>query len=292
MSNYLDDILSSGSGIAASLATTLAPVDIAASSPPTVGQSLVATSPSTAIWKDADATVGGDLGGTADAAKVVALTSSEDISYPIGELTEGEFLTILSGEIVSAPSGGGGVSYGAVAGLTVGGSNTNGVASTVSRSDHVHALAAFGTGAGTFTQGNDARLTDDRRAASLKTATTTVTIGSAVAPSVGMVLTAINSTSASWQAGNRLLQSATTNPPVNTLCKQTLAGSNITVNLPATHTAGDIVRVKMTSVAGGNTITIDPSGTQTIDGALTYQMVTDWECVTCESDGTNWLITG
>lgn len=54
------------------------------------------------------------------------------------------------------------LTYGSPATLVVGGANTDGVATSVSRSDHVHALPAFGTSAGTFCQGNDSRLSDAR----------------------------------------------------------------------------------------------------------------------------------
>lgn len=56
----------------------------------------------------------------------------------------------------------------------------------------------FGSSSTTACAGNDPRLSNDRRAASLKSLTTTVVIDTAAAPSAGQVLTAINSTSASW----------------------------------------------------------------------------------------------
>jgi hypothetical protein len=59
---------------------------------------------------------------------------------------------------LEAGGGGGSVSYGAHVDLTVGGSGTDGANTTVSRSDHVHGLPAFGTTAGTFCEGNDPRL--------------------------------------------------------------------------------------------------------------------------------------
>lgn len=46
--------------------------------------------------------------------------------------------------------------------LTAGGSNTIGSSVSLSRADHIHALPAFGTTAGTFCQGNDVRLSDKR----------------------------------------------------------------------------------------------------------------------------------
>lgn len=49
------------------------------------------------------------------------------------------------------------VAFAAPSTLVVGGSNTQGVSTSSARADHVHALPAFGTTAGTFAQGNDAR---------------------------------------------------------------------------------------------------------------------------------------
>lgn len=51
----------------------------------------------------------------------------------------------------------------AVAGAaTPGDSATEGAATSLARSDHQHSLPAFGTGAGTFCEGNDSRLSDAR----------------------------------------------------------------------------------------------------------------------------------
>jgi hypothetical protein len=83
-------------------------------------------------------------------------------------------------------------------GLSVGGANAAGTASSLSRSDHVHALPAFGTTAGTFAQGNDSRLSDDRTASGLRTATTIVSISAATAPTAGQVLQATSATAAQW----------------------------------------------------------------------------------------------
>lgn len=82
--------------------------------------------------------------------------------------------------------------------LVVGGAGSAGSAASFNRSDHVHALPAFGSGAGTFCQGNDARLSDDRTASGLRSATTVVSVSAATAPSSGQTLTASNSTTAAW----------------------------------------------------------------------------------------------
>jgi hypothetical protein len=82
--------------------------------------------------------------------------------------------------------------------LAVGGANAEGVSTSLSRADHTHALPAFGTTVGTFCQGNDARLSDDRTASGLRTATTIVSISAAAAPAAGNILAATSSTAAAW----------------------------------------------------------------------------------------------
>jgi len=78
--------------------------------------------------------------------------------------------------------------------------NAEGTSTSLARADHTHALAAFGTGSGTFCQGNDARLSDDRTAAGLRSASTVVAVSSATAPTSGQVLTALTGSSANWQS--------------------------------------------------------------------------------------------
>lgn len=82
--------------------------------------------------------------------------------------------------------------------LTVGGSSVQGVATTFNASDHVHALPAFGAASGTFCQGSDTRLSDDRVASSLRTASATVGVAAAPTPIAGQVLTADLTTQAIW----------------------------------------------------------------------------------------------
>jgi hypothetical protein len=91
------------------------------------------------------------------------------------------------------------ISTAVATGLTVGGSNAEGSATSIARSDHTHSLPAFGTTVGTFAQGNDFRLNSDRTASDLRTATTSVNISSASAPSANQSLVAISSTVATWR---------------------------------------------------------------------------------------------
>ncbi len=60
-------------------------------------------------------------------------------------------------------------------------------------------LRTLGTGASQAAAGNDSRLSDDRTASGLRSASTVVSVSAATAPSSGQVLTATSSTVANWQ---------------------------------------------------------------------------------------------
>jgi len=63
-----------------------------------------------------------------------------------------------------------------------------------------------------------------------------------------------------------------------------------TVNLPtAVGIAGRQYTIKR---AGSASVTIDPNGAQTIDGAATYTLSAQWQYVVVVSNGSNWLIVG
>ena len=70
------------------------------------------------------------------------------------------------------------------------------------------------------------------------------------------------------------------------LCDCTL--NSITINLPAAIDGQQYVIKKVDSSI--NTVTIDGDSSETIDGALTKTLTTQYECVTIVSDGTNWFI--
>lgn len=108
--------------------------------------------------------------------------------------------------------------------LVVGGSNTAGSATSLALSDHLHALPAFGSASGTFAQGNDSRLSDDRTASGLRSASTVVSVSAATAPSSGQALVATSSTAATWQtlgAGVTL----TSNAPANVTAAAAAVGT-------------------------------------------------------------------
>lgn len=68
------------------------------------------------------------------------------------------------------------------------------------------------------------------------------------------------------------------------------ASNAITVNLPAAAGAnGRIYNVKKID-SSANAVTLDASGTETIDGALTFVLQNQYDSVSVQSDGTNWYI--
>jgi hypothetical protein len=78
-----------------------------------------------------------------------------------------------------------------------------------------------------------------------------------------------------------------TNKDYTVLCN---AGS-MTVNLPSASTApGRVYVIKKISSSAGS-ITIDPNGAETIDGALTNtELVNQWSSMMIQSNGSNWFI--
>lgn len=62
----------------------------------------------------------------------------------------------------------------------------------------------------------------------------------------------------------------------------------ITINLPAAATGQQYHIKKIDATA--NTVTIDPNGTETIDGSLTKVISTQYDSITVVSDGSNWFI--
>jgi hypothetical protein len=68
----------------------------------------------------------------------------------------------------------------------------------------------------------------------------------------------------------------------------------VTITLPAaagTAVAGRIYIIKKTDVSG-NAVTVDANGSETIDGATTYPLASQWKYVTIQSDGVNWFVIG
>ena len=66
----------------------------------------------------------------------------------------------------------------------------------------------------------------------------------------------------------------------------------LTVALPtAVGISGKKYTIKKTD-ASVNAVTVDADGSETIDGATTKDLAAQWDYVTIQSNGTNWLIVG
>lgn len=64
------------------------------------------------------------------------------------------------------------------------------------------------------------------------------------------------------------------------------------VGLPAAASNdGRTITIKKTD-ASANAVTVDPNGSETIDGATTYSLPTQNKFVTVTCDGTGWQVTG
>lgn len=70
------------------------------------------------------------------------------------------------------------------------------------------------------------------------------------------------------------------------------SGGSFTVNLfTAVGNSGKVLRIKRIDQTLANAVTIDANGTQTIDGALTVALATQYEEYELTSDGANWYVS-
>lgn len=96
----------------------------------------------------------------------------------------------------------------------------------------------------------------------------------------------------SWTAVGIAVTSVTTTPYTAAATDGVIlsnVSSASTINLPtAVGNSGKVLFIK--NLHATNTVTIDASSTQTIDGALTYTLTLQYEVVSIVSDGSNWHI--
>ena len=126
---------------------------------------------------------------------------------------------------------------------------------------------------------------------------------SAAAPNNGDVI-AYNSTSGDWEAtaqsgGGGSAPSVTVSSPSTDQTLSAPSGieeayiytpsANITVNLVAAATCGSGFKYQIKN-RSTNTITIDPNGSEAIDGSSTFALSTQNASVTLITDGSNWFI--
>lgn len=91
--------------------------------------------------------------------------------------------------------------------------------------------------------------------------------------------TTVTTTSYSQQSSDSIL-----------LVDDDTAGSTVTINLLLGSTAYDGSTLKIKKLGTTANVIIDGSGAQTIDGAATFTLTTQYESVTIVCDGTNWFI--
>jgi len=96
----------------------------------------------------------------------------------------------------------------------------------------------------------------------------------------------------SWTSLAQVSTSGPTfSPNLNTLLFVDTTSNPVTVNLAAGHVAGDMMIIKMDSVAT-NSITIDPNGAEDIDGQSTLVLAVNYEWAVLMSNGSNWRQIG
>lgn len=100
--------------------------------------------------------------------------------------------------------------------------------------------------------------------------------------------TGIVSTNGQTASEVRTVSGTVTVRPIDRVLKADASGAGVTLNLPSA--APNLVTYSIVkSDATGNTVTIDPAGTETINGAASSTLSAQWETVTLRSDGSNWI---
>lgn len=81
-----------------------------------------------------------------------------------------------------------------------------------------------------------------------------------------------------------------TSASVNNLYIVDTSGGAVTVTLPASHASGDVVAIKCSGSSQTNAITIATADSDTVDGATTQEVASNFAAVECVSNGTNWFL--
>jgi hypothetical protein len=90
-------------------------------------------------------------------------------------------------------------------------------------------------------------------------------------------------------SGNTPITTISTTTTLDATYYTVLCSATLTVNLPAAaSSSGQVYNIK--NIGSGTTITIDPNASETIDGATTYTLTTQYESVSIQCDGSNWFI--
>jgi hypothetical protein len=201
-----------------------------------------------------------------------------------------------AGGATSLAGGSGGATSGAAGSVTVrGGTPTdgNGGDATLQGSD----------GIGTNRSGGSVTITAGQRTGAgtggsifFKTGNAATTERMRVEPGGFVAIGAPGTaTSTLHVAGSISLKSSTTVGSATLDDTRTVAlidasGGNATVNLPAAAGATDRIYYIKKIDSSANTVTIDANGAETIDGATTQTLLTQYDALQIVSDGTQWFI--
>lgn len=73
------------------------------------------------------------------------------------------------------------------------------------------------------------------------------------------------------------------------ICGDATSGAFSITLMPASQAIGKVLVFKKVD-ASGNAVTVDGSGSETIDGSATYALSSQYDFVMIQSDGSNWHI--
>jgi trimeric autotransporter adhesin len=99
-------------------------------------------------------------------------------------------------------------------------------------------------------------------------------------------------TNGSFSTAVASVSSNTTLTEANSLVLVNAGGSDRTITLPtASGITGRIYTIKKVD-SGSKKVVVDGRNSETIDGAATFNLTSQWDYVTIQSDGSNWMIIG
>lgn len=86
----------------------------------------------------------------------------------------------------------------------------------------------------------------------------------------------------------RAVTASTTARPIDRALKVDATSGAVTISLPSAAPNPAVFTVIKTD-ASANAVTVDPAGSETVDGAATVSLPGQWDKVTVRSDGVNWV---